>query len=89
MALIFSEAELDEILARDKAAGRLTLIFTALTWCRPCKAMTKPVSAWLAGWVGEGGVVFTLLLCVYVCVGGGTMSHPWHVHCKLIIIITR
>lgn len=41
LTLIFSEAELDEILkgAKDK----LVVVFSALTWCRPCKAMQRPV----------------------------------------------
>lgn len=41
LSLIFSEAELDEILTKNK--DKLTVLFCALTWCRPCKAMQKPI----------------------------------------------
>lgn len=41
VALIFSEAELDELLAAAGSA-RLVVLFCGLTWCRPCKGMQRP-----------------------------------------------
>ncbi|KAG2485016.1 hypothetical protein HYH03_016219 [Edaphochlamys debaryana] len=41
MTLIFSEQELDAIVAAHP--DKLVCIFGALTWCRPCKAMQRPV----------------------------------------------
>ncbi|KXZ48459.1 hypothetical protein GPECTOR_27g629 [Gonium pectorale] len=41
MTLIFSEQELDELIAAHP--GKLVVLFCALTWCRPCKGMQRPV----------------------------------------------
>ncbi|GLC40129.1 hypothetical protein PLESTB_000880200 [Pleodorina starrii] len=41
MTLIFSERELDEIIAANP--NKMVVIFGALTWCRPCKGMQRPV----------------------------------------------
>ncbi|GLI63445.1 hypothetical protein VaNZ11_006417, partial [Volvox africanus] len=41
MTIIFSEQELDEILSTN--LNKLVVIFAALTWCRPCKGMQRPV----------------------------------------------
>ncbi len=41
LTLIFSAAELDEIVAANP--GKVVVVFGALTWCRPCKAMQRPV----------------------------------------------
>ncbi|EFJ46357.1 hypothetical protein VOLCADRAFT_105559 [Volvox carteri f. nagariensis] len=41
MTLIFSEQELDEIIAANP--NKLVVVFAALTWCRPCKGMQRPV----------------------------------------------
>jgi thiol-disulfide isomerase/thioredoxin len=41
LTLIFSETELDEIIAERH--DRITVIFAGLTWCRPCKGMQRPV----------------------------------------------
>lgn len=39
VTVIFSEAELDEIL--QKNAEQLVVLFCGLTWCRPCKGMQR------------------------------------------------
>lgn len=54
LTLIFSAAELDEIVAAN--AGKLVVVFGALTWCRPCKAMQRPVQVGGA----RGGVSYVL-----------------------------
>ncbi|KAG2444159.1 hypothetical protein HYH02_009098 [Chlamydomonas schloesseri] len=41
MTLIFSEEELDAIIAANP--NKLVVVFGALTWCRPCKGMQRPV----------------------------------------------
>ncbi|GFR52365.1 hypothetical protein Agub_g14924 [Astrephomene gubernaculifera] len=41
MTIIFSEQELDEIITANP--NKLVVVFGALTWCRPCKAMQRPV----------------------------------------------
>lgn len=38
ISLIFSEEELDEVLRRNANV----VLFSGLTWCRPCKAMQRP-----------------------------------------------
>ena len=38
---IESEEELDRILQEDKDS--LTILLGSLTWCRPCKALAKPL----------------------------------------------
>ncbi|KAI8471846.1 MAG: hypothetical protein J3K34DRAFT_415917 [Monoraphidium minutum] len=40
VSLIFSEAELDEVI--QKHAARLVIMFAGVTWCRPCKGVQKP-----------------------------------------------
>lgn len=41
LTLIFSEEELDEVVAAAK--DKLVVVFSALTWCRPCKGMQRPM----------------------------------------------
>lgn len=40
VSVIFSEGELDEVLA--KHSKRLVVMFCGVTWCRPCKGVSKP-----------------------------------------------
>jgi hypothetical protein len=40
VSLIFSEPELDEVLS--KHPGRLVVLFGGVSWCRPCKGVSKP-----------------------------------------------
>ncbi|GAX81051.1 hypothetical protein CEUSTIGMA_g8486.t1 [Chlamydomonas eustigma] len=40
LSLIFSEEELSELLSQK---DKLTMLMCATTWCRPCKAMQRPV----------------------------------------------
>lgn len=40
---IFSEMELDEALEQTKGTGKIVLVFCALTWCRSCKGMQRPM----------------------------------------------
>eukprot|EP00197_Chlamydomonas_leiostraca_P003884 CAMPEP_0202867274 /NCGR_PEP_ID=MMETSP1391-20130828/9073_1 /ASSEMBLY_ACC=CAM_ASM_000867 /TAXON_ID=1034604 /ORGANISM="Chlamydomonas leiostraca, Strain SAG 11-49" /LENGTH=362 /DNA_ID=CAMNT_0049547303 /DNA_START=21 /DNA_END=1109 /DNA_ORIENTATION=+ len=42
IALIFSEKEFDEALEGAAASGKLLVLFSALTWCRPCKGLQRP-----------------------------------------------
>lgn len=60
--------ELDEVIAQSKAQGKVLVLFCALTWCRPCKAVQRPsqklaaaykdcVSVLVQGWGAcKGGV---------------------------------
>ena len=41
MTLIFSEEELDALISANP--DKLVVVFGALTWCRPCKGMQRPV----------------------------------------------
>lgn len=41
MSIIMSEEELDEVLQRKD--GKATVIFAALSWCRPCKAVQRSI----------------------------------------------
>jgi hypothetical protein len=36
--------ELNEAIAQSRAYGKLLVVFSALTWCRPCKGMQRPVA---------------------------------------------
>ncbi len=35
--------ELEEAFEEGRKSGRLVVVFGGLTWCRPCKAMQRPV----------------------------------------------
>jgi len=50
ITLIFSEQELDEVLERHKE--QLVVLFSGLTWCRPCKAMQRPIQKLAAHYSG-------------------------------------
>ena len=41
MSLIFTERELDEAIA-EAGSEKVVVVFSALTWCRPCKGMQRP-----------------------------------------------
>jgi thiol-disulfide isomerase/thioredoxin len=41
--LLRAAQEFEELLASSKASGKVFVLFNALTWCRPCKGMERPV----------------------------------------------
>lgn len=60
MSLLFSEAELDEVLQKD--SGKLVVLMASMTWCRPCKGLQRPYQVTRimriagVGWAGSGRI---------------------------------
>jgi hypothetical protein len=59
VSVIFSEEELEAAL--KQAGPKLTVLFSGLTWCRPCKGMSKPFERMADVYGAKGGVSFLKL----------------------------